>query len=481
MRDAEGVDSDDEDACLSSMLGGLSLSDIGDEAWENQSQGTRDVRGSSASQDHSGVEKFHSAMPVLAQVNVAITSNPAVSSLKHAQYSSLTRENEAIYSQAHCVLENGSIAKPKVQVVDLSHLGRGNALVSTQSIPKGNVIFTERAACCVSVEMDRNPSVRYCQNCFRSMEPIPSNDWPMPHLWPTLPFTTQTNEERDQCDDSALFCSKRCREAFRDGNVSSFANVKTTIEAVKMLYASTEAQLQPAVLLGIRMFSHFLWHFRSTHGIMGSTFDGLCGCSTEVQTLELGIPVLCQGENEFYRFQLEPVYQIVAEGLLENDVEREVLCLHIFEECCTRSARNGFAFRTRSPFQDYYECVIRTTGRSSETHETLKRAVARHLGRYSLDRDMDKQMDEQLTPALSAIFVLAARINHSCCPNAQVQSQVFVDNHIDLIAIDDIAPGEEITISYLPPRPMRRATRQRQLRARYLFHCSCPGCKTNNY
>jgi len=73
-------------------------------------------------------------------------------------------------------------------------------------------------------------------------------------------------------------------------------------------------------------------------------------------------------------------------------------------------------------------------------------------------------------------------MNHSCEPSAEVQSQVFVDNHIDVIALRDIAPGEEITISYinLGKNAGRIATdrvkRMRQLQSRYLFLCDCSLC-----
>jgi len=82
-----------------------------------------------------------------------------------------------------------------------------------------------------------------------------------------------------------------------------------------------------------------------------------------------------------------------------------------------------------------------------------------------------------------ALFPLTARINHSCRPNAQIRGQEFVDCRIDLVALDDVQKGEEITISYVATGfgvgRKRKHQRRRELAAKYLFHCNCAECSAS--
>ena len=82
------------------------------------------------------------------------------------------------------------------------------------------------------------------------------------------------------------------------------------------------------------------------------------------------------------------------------------------------------------------------------------------------------------------LFALTARCNHACEPNAEVRSEQYMDGVIDLVATRDIQVGEEITISYISVRNSNRSgshlsclKRQRELQAKYLFHCTCERCQ----
>lgn len=102
--------------------------------------------------------------------------------------------------------------------------------------------------------------------------------------------------------------------------------------------------------------------------------------------------------------------------------------------------------------------------------------IAKALGKSQLERGMDRLIEEKVAPEISSMFVLTARINHSCQPNAQVMAQEFVDARIDLIAAQDIVPGEEILISYIQCRKKSTAQRRRELQTKYLFTCDCIQC-----
>ena len=111
------------------------------------------------------------------------------------------------------------------------------------------------------------------------------------------------------------------------------------------------------------------------------------------------------------------------------------------------------------------------------------RQVAQALvGSDVLQRGMDRDIETKVAPEICAVFPLTARCNHSCEPNAQVRSQEFVDCHIDVVALRDLAVGEELLISYIPVGAGvgKRSTKQRrrELQAKYLFCCDCPICSS---
>ncbi|OXA50198.1 SET and MYND domain-containing protein 5 [Folsomia candida] len=76
-----------------------------------------------------------------------------------------------------------------------------------------------------------------------------------------------------------------------------------------------------------------------------------------------------------------------------------------------------------------------------------------------------------------ALYPLQSWVNHSCVPNCEVK---FPEkNHrVGLIALEDIAIGEEIKISYLDLADLSRSrySRNKYLKEHYLFSCDCPKC-----
>ena len=59
--------------------------------------------------------------------------------------------------------------------------------------------------------------------------------------------------------------------------------------------------------------------------------------------------------------------------------------------------------------------------------------------------------------------------------SAEVQSHVFDDHTIDVVALHALQPGEELTISYVDVRGSW-AVRQAALRLNYGFDCACSRC-----
>ncbi|KAH8103017.1 hypothetical protein BXZ70DRAFT_905672 [Cristinia sonorae] len=73
------------------------------------------------------------------------------------------------------------------------------------------------------------------------------------------------------------------------------------------------------------------------------------------------------------------------------------------------------------------------------------------------------------------VFVISARINHSCVPNVHGQWVDWVQQ-IEQRATREIKNKEEICRGYIDLlKP--RAERQKELLAKYWFKCDCPACK----
>lgn len=75
-------------------------------------------------------------------------------------------------------------------------------------------------------------------------------------------------------------------------------------------------------------------------------------------------------------------------------------------------------------------------------------------------------------PGFKALFIAAARFNHSCRPNAFIDSS---KSQAMVRAVRDIAPGEEVCVSYVPVAC--RLERRRELLAHWGFVCQCERCE----
>lgn len=152
---------------------------------------------------------------------------------------------------------------PSVEIVDLTHLHKGNGLVATRDIRQGETLFTEQQShIATSIQMPLRETantqpfgpVLACQSCFSCLEPASSyfdnknSALPMDYLWPTPEFSKEFQDilwnksTKDDSEDSdvdnvdedthelfledahgrilcrncqALFCSRHCRNSFR--------------------------------------------------------------------------------------------------------------------------------------------------------------------------------------------------------------------------------------------------------------------------
>ncbi|XP_071948509.1 protein-lysine N-trimethyltransferase SMYD5-like isoform X2 [Antedon mediterranea] len=92
--------------------------------------------------------------------------------------------------------------------------------------------------------------------------------------------------------------------------------------------------------------------------------------------------------------------------------------------------------------------------------------------------DIENESGNFLNCEGSALYSLQSCCNHSCDPNAEVQ---FLDQNstMSLVALKNIAEGDEINICYLDECAQTRSrhSRQKLLKLNYLFVCDCSKCR----
>jgi hypothetical protein len=78
---------------------------------------------------------------------------------------------------------------------------------------------------------------------------------------------------------------------------------------------------------------------------------------------------------------------------------------------------------------------------------------------------------------IQGIFIRAARLNHSCTPNAYASYNRTL-GRLCVHAIRNIQPSEELLITYIPDAVLfqERSVRMQKLREYFHFECNCPSC-----
>lgn len=78
-------------------------------------------------------------------------------------------------------------------------------------------------------------------------------------------------------------------------------------------------------------------------------------------------------------------------------------------------------------------------------------------------------------PDSIGLFLVCARLNHSCSPSACVSWNTTLSQQV-VHAVKDIQPGEQITTTYLGNLLDCREARQRSLQELHQFQCLCEAC-----
>ena len=386
-------------------------------------------------------------------------------------------EQQMTFQRAFCVSPNGQILKPPVRIFDRSSEKQGNILVATKNIPKGSIIFTEKALEGIQVPSLSTVEgdlckVRGCQNCFKSLEPascISSKDLPFPELWPVqeydsspIPvppgslivmesvelsnFLIHAESGRITCRNcSAVFCNLYCAKNHLE-TIGDCCTCTRAIEGVVHTMRCSENELSfpindegescasfvdinPVLILAARMFIAQVQQYRSRDGKEGpddspsdSLFHGLCGDAEDIKALGFEPPPMLKNNmanDESTPQPLQREYEAVANAIGLTESERSSdwrYSLQQFHKIVAIAQRNSISVTTGSPFGTYYQAIIRRTGGwGSIRQKEAVSGIARLLGSEEgkLTRDMDQIIEDKVGSIATLI---------SCTPSYCIES-----------------------------------------------------------
>uniref|UniRef100_A0A8C9YGK1 Protein-lysine N-trimethyltransferase SMYD5 n=1 Tax=Sander lucioperca TaxID=283035 RepID=A0A8C9YGK1_SANLU len=315
---------------------------------------------------------------------------------------------------------------------------KGKGLFAKKSIKKGDTIFLERPL--VSAQFLWNALYKYkaCEYCLRALETAEENarrlsgnpglSLPHPELCRVRP---ELHQACPQCQ--VMYCSSECRQAAAD-----------QYHRVLCLGSSQDDPDHPINKL------KDAW--RSMHYPPETS---------SIMLMARMVAVVKQG-------QLVLLHSLFKSALYDEHLSRWFVP-EGFRSLFALVGTNGQGIGTSSLSRWVHACDALEL--PAQQKEQLDSFIDQ------LYKDIEKETGDFLNCEGSGLFLLQSSCNHSCIPNAEAS---FPDNNflLQLSALSDINPGEEICISYLDccQRDRSRHSRHKILRENYLFVCSCPKC-----
>uniref|UniRef100_A0A671WS01 Protein-lysine N-trimethyltransferase SMYD5 n=1 Tax=Sparus aurata TaxID=8175 RepID=A0A671WS01_SPAAU len=339
-----------------------------------------------------------------------------------------------------------------------SHGGKG--LFAKKSIKKGDVIFLERPL--VSAQFLWNALYKYkaCDYCLRALETaeenarrlsgIPGLNLPHPELCRVRP---ELHQACPQCQ--VMYCSSECRQAAAE-----------QYHRVLCLGPSQEDPDHPINKLKDAWRSMHYPPETSSIMLMARMVAAVKQAKDKAHWQKLFSHFCSRAANE----EEEIAHKLLGEKFRVS--YRHVTSWFVpegFRSLFALVGTNGQGIGTSSLSQWVHACD--SLELPAQQREQLDSFIDQ------LYKDIEKETGDFLNCEGSGLFLLQSSCNHSCIPNAEAS---FPENNflLQLSALSDISPGEEICISYLDccQRDRSRHSRHKILRENYLFVCSCPKC-----
>ncbi|XP_021926458.1 SET and MYND domain-containing protein 5 isoform X2 [Zootermopsis nevadensis] len=174
--------------------------------------------------------------------------------------------------------------------------------------------------------------------------------------------------------------------------------------------------------------------------------------------------------GEQFRRQLEVLRELISLALY-SDIVHQWLLPDGFQSLVALVGTNGQGVGT-SPFSEWVRKVSEL-----ELPTDDKQQLDSFIDKVY--EDLNEEVGSFLNSEGSALYALQSVCNHSCDPNA-MPSFPHSNFQLAMCAVRDIAPGDEILISYLDECVLERSrhSRLKLLRENYIFTCHCSKCET---
>lgn len=329
----------------------------------------------------------------------------------------------------------------------------------------------------VSSQFSWNEAYKYlaCEHCLRPLETAQANaqrlanDRSLQLPYPELCITVPWLEKHTKCAECGTpYCSEECRLEASAKFHMCICKMNRTGEPISELIEVWKKMHYPpettSLMLIIKIFA--------TYKQAADKEKFLAVLNDFQQTAgdqELNLFHKLLGEK--FTSQLEDLHKAMLQ-VFGGDAELQMwLTPEAFKTLFILIGTNGQGIGTTS-IGEWAKRVGNLENLSEEDKKKLEQAID------DLYMKMDEFSGQFLNVEGSGLYQLQSKINHSCDPACEI---VFPDsNHVlQVVALRNIAQGEEISISYLDECVLARSrhSRQKVLRENYIFNCDCTKCQ----
>ncbi|XP_072178029.1 protein-lysine N-trimethyltransferase SMYD5-like [Diadema setosum] len=361
-------------------------------------------------------------------------------------------------------------ANCSIQIID-EHKGRG--LVAACALKVDDVIFEESPLVCAQFLWNEFYHYEACEFCMRSLESAVemarrlSGDAALvlPHQ-ECCTVEKQSHVECPQC--RAPYCSTECR----DHALAQYHQVLCPGQhppdpdhPLFILQEAWKTMHYPPETASIMLIAKMIATIKQAkcEEEVIATFQQFCHAPRNEER-ELSHKLL----GEQFKGQFETLQSILLDALYEETVS-QWFTKDGLESLFALIGMNGQGVGSSSLSVYVHNCD------ALDLPEEERGKLDQFIDQLYVA--MEKESGSFLNCEGSALYRLQSCCNHSCTPNAEIR---FLHNNstLSLVAVADIAEGEEILISYLDEcsRERSRHSRQKELRENYLFTCNCSKC-----
>jgi len=353
---------------------------------------------------------------------------------------------------------------------------KGKGLVAQRAFKKGDVILEENPVVCSQFSWNELYKYRACEYCLRSLETAEEMAQRLtgqPGL--SLPFPECCSVDPSQfsaCPQcQVLYCSETCRQLAwdqyhqvlcmgpsREDPTHPLAQLAETWRSFHYPPETTSIMLLARILAMLKQ--------SSDKGHLLSVFSGFFSSTTSDAPGQEFIAHKLMGDQ--FKVQREVLREQLTSVLYEESAQ-QWFSPEGFSSLVALIGTNGQGIGSSSFSQ--WAKATESLSLGKEEKEELEAAIEK------IYEDMWEVSGQFLDCEGSGLYQMQSASNHSCAPKAEITFP-YGNHRLAMVALEDIQPDEEITISYLNCCDLDRSrhSRQKALRENYLFVCSCEKC-----